>query len=359
MDLGLFIMPLHPPEKAPADCFEEDLDLLAVADELNFTEAWIGEHMTARWEKIVAPDLFISRGFAVTENIRLGTGVYLLSIHHPADIATRAAFLDHLSRGRYNFGIGVGSAPSDRPFKGVSPDPEEMAGRFRESLDIILKIWEAVPPWRYDGSFWTVELTDEWQELEMGYPLRPYTLPHPPIGIPGFSPQSSSIFEAGKRGWWALSTNLAANWILGTHHLKYSEGLAVGGHRVDLKGWRVARDVFVADTDREAMDYAVNGSMGQAFVRYMLPLSRRNIPGGLLTYKDDPDMPDSDVTLEYLARNVWLVGSVETVVEKIEKLRDQQGCFGTLLAIAHDWDDRSRAVNSLELLARKVKPTVS
>ena len=141
--------------------------------------------------------------------------------------------------------------------------------------------------------------------------------------------------------------------------MKYSEGLAVGGHRVDLKGWRVARDVFVADTDREAMDYAVNGSMGQAFVRYMLPLSRRNIPGGLLTYKDDPDMPDSDVTLEYLARNVWLVGSVETVVEKIEKLRDQQGCFGTLLAIAHDWDDRSRAVNSLELLARKVKPTVS
>lgn len=359
MNLGLFIMPLHPPEKLPANSYAEDLELLSVADELGFTEAWVGEHMTAKWENIVAPDLFISRGFGVTKNMRLGTGVYLLSVHHPADIATRAAFLDHLSRGRYNFGVGVGSVPSDRPFKGVPPEAEEMVGRFRESLDIILQLWEAEPPWKYEGKYWTVELSDEWKELDMGYPLRPYTLPHPPIAIPGFSPDSRSMFEAGKRGWWALSTNLAANHILGTHHVKYCEGLEAGGHPVDASGWRVAREVFVADTDREALDYAINGPMGQAFTRYMLPLLTRNLPGGLSTFKDDPDMPDSDVTVEYLANNVWLVGSPETVAEKIERLRDQQGKFGTLLAIAHDWADRSRAVNSLQLLADKVRPAVS
>ncbi len=358
MNLGLFIMPLHPPEKPPADSFAEDLELLSVADELGFTEAWVGEHMTARWENIVASDLFVARGFGVTENIRLGTGVHLLSIRHPAEVASRAAFLDHLSRGRYNFGVGVGSVPSDRPFMGVPPDMDQMVGRFLESLDIILKIWEADPPWKYEGKYWTIELTDEWRDLDMGYPLRPYTKPHPPIAIPGFGPDSRSIFEAAKSGWTALSTNLAANRILGTHAVKLREGQEAGGHPVDPAGWSVAREVFVADTDAEALEYAVNGPMGQTFDRYMIPLIQRNVPGGLLAFKDDPAMPDSDVTLEYLANKVWLVGSPETVVEKIEQLWDSQGRFGTLLTVAHDWADRARAVNSLELLAHQVRPAL-
>jgi alkanesulfonate monooxygenase SsuD/methylene tetrahydromethanopterin reductase-like flavin-dependent oxidoreductase (luciferase family) len=99
--------------------------------------------------------------------------------------------------------------------------------------------------------------------------------------------------------------------------------------------------------------------MGQAFNRYMLPLLTRNLPGGLLTFKDDPDMPDSDVTVEYLANNVWIVGSPETVTEKLDKLRDEQGKFGTLLVVAHDWADRPRAINSLKLLANKVRPALA
>ncbi len=359
MNLGLFIMPMHPPEKLPADSYAEDLELLSVADELGFTEAWVGEHMTAKWENIVAPDLFISRGFGVTKKMRLGTGVYLLSIRHPADVASSAAFLDHLSRGRFNFGVGVGSVPTDRPFMGVPPDMEEMIGRFRESLDIILKIWEAEPPWKFEGKYWTVELVDQWKDIHMGYPLRPFTKPHPPIGIPGFSPDSRSIFEAGKRGWWPLSTNLTTERVIGTHHAQYLEGLKAGGFPVSPDGWRVAREVFVADTDREALDYAINGPMGQAFTRYMLPLLTRNLPSGLLTFKDDPDMPDSDVTVEYLANNIWIVGSPETVTEKLDKLRDEQGKFGTLLVVAHDWADRPRAINSLELLANKVRPALA
>ena len=358
MDLGVFMMPLHPPEKPTAQGFDEDLELICRADELGYREAWVGEHMTSRWETIAAPDLFLAKAFALTRNIRLGTGVYLPALHHPAELATRAAMLDQLSRGRFNLGMGTGSIPADRPFMGVDGSPEAMQERFVEGFEVILKLFSATPPWRHEGKHWTVELTGAQVDLDMGFPIRPYTLPHPPIGIPGYSPNSGSMRMAGRRGYWALSTNLAANWILGTHWDAYRAGLAEGGHPIDPAGWRVAREVFVADTDEEAFAYAIDGPMGRNFRRFMMPLLVRNTPDGLGTFKDDPEMPDSAVTVEFLARNVWLVGSPETVVAKINRLRDSCGRFGVLLAMGHDWEDPDRAIHSLELLANEVRPNV-
>ena len=50
-------------------------------------------------------------------------------------------------------------------------------------------------------------------------------------------------------------------------------------------------------------------------------------------------MAESDVTLEYLCDNVWIVGSPETVAHKIDDLYAAVGGFGTLLIGATDWPD--------------------
>ena len=57
MKLGTFMMPLHPPEKERTLCFEEDIDFAIKADQLGFTEAWIGQHHTVAWEPIPSNDL--------------------------------------------------------------------------------------------------------------------------------------------------------------------------------------------------------------------------------------------------------------------------------------------------------------
>jgi alkanesulfonate monooxygenase SsuD/methylene tetrahydromethanopterin reductase-like flavin-dependent oxidoreductase (luciferase family) len=49
MDYGLFTMPSHPPERNLYDGHQWDLQQLRWADELGFSEAWIGEHHTAPW----------------------------------------------------------------------------------------------------------------------------------------------------------------------------------------------------------------------------------------------------------------------------------------------------------------------
>ena len=69
-------------------------------------------------------------------------------------------------------------------------------------------------------------------------------------------------------------------------------------------------------------------------------------------------MPDEDVTLEYLAENVWIVGSVEDVTEKIRALYDETGGFGHLLAIGHEWKPKDKWMRSMELLANEVIPAL-
>ena len=69
---GIFIMPFHSPEKPPAQCYDEDLELVALADELGFHEFWIGEHHTMKYENIVMPEIFIGRALGETKHIRMG-----------------------------------------------------------------------------------------------------------------------------------------------------------------------------------------------------------------------------------------------------------------------------------------------
>ena len=99
MKLGTFMMPLHPPEKDRTIGFEEDIEFVVRADELGFTEAWIGQHHTLAWEPIPSNDVFIANVLPRTKNIRLGSGVSILPQHHPVNVAVRLAYLDHLSRG--------------------------------------------------------------------------------------------------------------------------------------------------------------------------------------------------------------------------------------------------------------------
>jgi len=128
MQYGLFTMPSHPPERPLYDGHRWDLDTLRWADELGFSEAWIGEHHTAPWEPHPAPDLLIAQALMETKKIRLAPGGFLLPYHHPAELANRVAMLDHMAQGRLNFGVAASGLPSDWAMFNV----DGMAGQHRE-----------------------------------------------------------------------------------------------------------------------------------------------------------------------------------------------------------------------------------
>src|SRR5262245_18209515 len=113
MDYGLFTMPSHPPERSLYDGHQWDLQQLRWADELGFSEAWIGEHHTAPWEPHPSPDLLVAQALLQTQNMRIGPGGFLMPYHHPAELANRVAMLDHMAQGRLNFGVAASGLRSE------------------------------------------------------------------------------------------------------------------------------------------------------------------------------------------------------------------------------------------------------
>jgi alkanesulfonate monooxygenase SsuD/methylene tetrahydromethanopterin reductase-like flavin-dependent oxidoreductase (luciferase family) len=69
-------------------------------------------------------------------------------------------------------------------------------------------------------------------------------------------------------------------------------------------------------------------------------------------------MPDSDVTIDYLMDNVFIVGSADEVTQKLNDLNGELGGFGTLLAMGHEWDPYDAWYESMSVLVKEVLPKV-
>src|SRR5579885_3059223 len=250
MELGLFLMPSHPPERGLLAGQQWDLAVLREADRLGYSEAWIGEHFTAPWEPNPAPDVLIAQALMQTRRIRLAPGAHLLPYHHPAELACRAAFMDHLAQGRYMFGVGAGGLPSDWKLFCVDGAAGQNREMTRESLDIILKIWESDGGLEYHGKYWNVSVPNPMMR-NFRHHVKPFQKPHPPIGIAGISPGSATLKLAGERGFIPMSLNLSTAYCA-SHWQAVLDGAARTGRQPTRDQWRIVREIFVADTDDEA-----------------------------------------------------------------------------------------------------------
>src|SRR5581483_872650 len=106
MKLGFFTMPIHPLEKDWRVSLQEDREAFILADELGFTEAYVGEHTTDRAENITSCIAFLAWIAAATKKIKLGTGTVNMPNTHPAATAASLAMLDHMLDGRSAVGCG-------------------------------------------------------------------------------------------------------------------------------------------------------------------------------------------------------------------------------------------------------------
>lgn len=347
---GMFLMPIHDPTKPLAQCLDEDLELVVRCEELGFRDFWVGEHHSSTYENIVMPEIFIGKALGLTKSIRLGPAPVCLQYHHPVHVANRLAMLDHLSHGRLNVCFGAGAIPTDMEVYGV--DPRDTGARVSESIEIILKIWTSDPPYDIAGRFWQVRLKDRLDAaMGLGSLPKPLQRPYPPIFTPCISRNSPGIKKAVAQGFRPISHHMVSIETLQDHRRTCLEGAAAAGRDSPASDWCVARNVFVAETNREAVDLARRNSLGRC-IEYILELSRRG--PGLDLWKRNPQMSDADCNLDYFLDEVLIVGDPPTVAQKITSLRERIGPFGTLVLVAHDWDDKAAWLRSLKLFATEV-----
>lgn len=353
MNFGLFMMPIHPPEKDRTQCFEEDIELIVLADELGMSEAWIGQHHSVAWEPIPSNDVFIANLLPRTKQIRLGTGVSIMPQHHPVNVAVRAAFLDHLSRGRINCGFGQGGVATDWGLFDL-PDPKIQGLMTVEAIDLVLNLWQSDAPFHFRGDFYDVKIDNPVAEFGIGELLKPYQQPHPPIAMSVMRQGSLAAQMAGERGWMPISTSLVPTATLKSHWDTYCEAAAKKGRpEPERKIWRISRSVFVGDSNDEAWDHARGGTFARSF-EYLITVIKAG--NALHLLKGDADMPDDAITVEYILENLCIIGDQQTCLDKLHELYDQVGGFGTFLMVAHDWDDRAKWINCMQILANEIVP---
>ncbi len=355
MKFGLFMMPLHPPRRSCADSYDRDIELIVQADQLGYTEAWIGEHITETWENVPAPELLMARALALTENIVMATGVTMLPLHHPVDTAHRIAMLDHMARGRIYWGIGFRSLPTDLQLYGIDYDTmDDVREQGREALEVILGLWAAEDGhFGFEGKYYQVHAPEQSVELGRRLYFKPYQQPHPPIGVAASTPNTESIRMAGERGWIPMS-NLPDRFIPDLWHI-VEEGAASTGKIADKSELRLGREIYVGETPEAAREEA-RIVLGQPFEDHQW---KNRKAGGILGYlKNDPSMTDEDVDVDYMIENVWIVGDPSECAEKIHQTYEDTGGFGVLLNTTQDPDDHTLVQRSQRLLMEQVGPKV-
>ena len=123
---------------------------------LGFSGIWVGDAM-GRGEATLDPMLALASLCTVTSRIELGISVLQIPVRQPAELAHRARTLNVLARGRFRFGVGVGSTRADFDFVGA--DFEKRFATLRDSIDTMRRIWRGEPqngiiltPWKSDNA---------------------------------------------------------------------------------------------------------------------------------------------------------------------------------------------------------------
>ena len=356
LNLGLFMMPLHPAHKDVGVSYEEDRQLVILADKLKFTEAWMGEHYSSTAEPVTSPLIFNASLIRETKNIKFGTGVISLPQQHPAVVAGQVSLLDHLSKGRVILGVGAGGLVSDWELF------DNMDGRTRaitmiESMEAILKFWDDNENYHYKGEFLDISLKNNVvSDLGIGKFIKPYQKPHPEIAISLKNPNSMTAKLAGEKGWIPISGNFVDSNDIATHWPTYQEAAKRIGKQPNYEKWRVGRSILITSSNSEANEILDDPS--GVFSHYFLYLNTVSKLASGVSSKEinlKNDLPEAIKK----AKDLIIIGNKKTVTEKLISFIDKIGPFGTLLLTGHDIGNAKKLwENSFIEMSNSIQPVL-
>jgi limonene 1,2-monooxygenase len=344
LKFAFFMMPLHHPSENPSLAFDRDIDLINYAEELGYDEFWIGEHHSAGWETIPAPEMVLAKASATARTIRLGTSVLSLPFHHPFHVAERMAFLDHLTRGRAMLGVGQSNLPPD--IKLFNIPAGDLRTMMAESVEIIVKLLESPEPVSFSGKYWKIK--------DMVLQLRSYQSPRLPLAV-ATTGSRGNLELAGRHGMILLSSLYKApqpvpgTLGLGEQWPFVEEVARKNGRTVSRGDWRAVTYVHLADTREKAWEEAAPGIRRDQ--GYFAGIGARGTQDHAAGKQEDPLDP------KVAARHGrWIIGTPDDAIEQIEAVKKESGGIGGIMITTHEWLPHLKIKYSMELFARYVMP---
>jgi alkanesulfonate monooxygenase SsuD/methylene tetrahydromethanopterin reductase-like flavin-dependent oxidoreductase (luciferase family) len=356
MEFGLFFINEKPPGFSDRDVVRNALEQCQVADELGFDAVWLGEHHFAPYGTMGDTLVFAAAVAERTKTIPIGTAVIVPAFTHPVRVAEQIAMVDVMSEGRFMPGFGRGY--QQREFNGYGVPQEESTLRFREAVTIIDGLL-STENFSYEGQFHSFE--------NLTLAPMPLQKPRPPIYVAGTATPASCEWLVSKN-YRCLTGNpysLDPGSSERISHVLLDEQERQGKPQSLEHAWGLIHNILVADTDEEAARiFKANWDLSN---EYLYTYARVVEPGSPLPedYKYYEMMNEAWAQLkatdynDMLAMRGSLIGSPETVTEKLARLYDDTGFTRQLL-----WMNRGGAVpqkdilRSMELFATEVAPNL-
>ncbi len=133
---------------------DEMCRLVELIDRAGYDSLWVGDHISFPLS-IFDPLLQLAQAAVVSRRLQLGTAVYLLPLRHPTPVAKQVSTLDHLTEGRFVFGVGVGGE-FPKEYEACGVPIAERGARLSESLGVLRSLWSGEPA-SHAGRFFQFE----------------------------------------------------------------------------------------------------------------------------------------------------------------------------------------------------------
>ncbi len=377
MKFGYFCNTTNWKHKPFNQLLEEAREISVFCDENNWDSIWFTEHHFNHegMESCTNPLMMGTDVAARTKKIKIGQACNVITFHNPIRLAEDIAFLDQLSEGRVEVGIGRGVYGREAINMNKEADLKDQAKNFRlfeETLSIMKKAWTE-KFFNHKGEFYTYPAPNfKWQHdmspaseefldidtnevKKISIVPKPFQKPHPAIWQVVDSP--SSIEWAAANG---INTIM---WIptvkaLKKRFLLYKEAKSKAENReVPLgEGICLVRDMFIADTMEEAEKLA-----GEHIVNYMRWVCHWR---GLGNHMDPGEiLPETDHKLDllnydFLHKRNLLFGTPEYVVNKINELKSELNLQNLQVWSNFPGIDHEACMRSIKLFTNEVMPKI-
>ncbi|MBW2421958.1 MAG: LLM class flavin-dependent oxidoreductase [Deltaproteobacteria bacterium] len=342
--LHLFENPVH---KSEHDIIHEQMELMRAAEDLDFDSVWPAEHHFTEYGYCASPALSLAAIASETKRIRLGTGIVILPMNHPLRVAEDYAFLDHLSNGRIDLGVGRGYQPLEFDRYGI--EQSTTRGQFHEALDVIRQAWtqETV---NFEG--------EHYRFHDVPVRPKPFQQPHPPIWMAALSPDTFEM--AGRYGLDIMYGSVFGlspeNAVL--RRADYYRGLRAAGHSTEGRQAGCLTMIYVADTMEQARAEFRDPVLWyyKTISKYVAPPKGQAAVKSYEMYAAFRDLLADIDWDDLLEREAVICGDPDYVGERLQEYQQVYGFTELLCWTRLGGLDHKKVLRSMELMQDKVIP---
>jgi len=314
--------------------FAEHVEQARLAEKFGFDSLMKNSHFAGYPLQEFQQLPFLSRIMTEAPSLRLLTGIVLLSLQKPLDLAEQLASIDVMSGGRLIFGCGLGYREVE--FRGFGTTQKERVPRFIENLEAVKRLWTEDHVSMKGSHFELMDAT---------LSMKPLQKPTPPIWM------GANADVAIER-----AAELADVWFMNPHQRMETIERQVEVYKRALDRFNkpfpdeipIAREIFVANSREEAINTA------KPFLEEKYKIYHQ--------WGQDKVMPkgDDNLALDYdeLLEDRFLLGSPEEIAEQIIAQNRQCGINHLVLQFHWVGIPQELVLESMTRFAEEVRPLV-